>query len=174
MVERYGGGIAARAAQAYAARLGRAASSEEAQEIVQEVFFRLVRDDARLLREFEGRSGLASYLSAVAAFCVLERLRGAGRRRRHEAQLLESLRAAGAPGDATADPLAAAVEEEQAESVRKAMEGLGDRDRLVVRLHFWEGAGFVEIGRLLGVDRKYARVILQRALDRMRERLASL
>ncbi len=83
-------------------------------------------------------------------------------------------------GDALADaspgtdPGAVALEKERAERVRAALARLPEPQRAVVHLHRFEGMGFAEIGRVLGITEVSARVRAFRAYARLRELLAEL
>lgn len=76
-----------------------------------------------------------------------------------------------APGS---NPGTAALEKERAERVRTALEKLPEPQRVVVHLHRFEGLGFAEIGKVLGITEVAARVRAFRAYDRLRELLVDL
>ena len=70
--------------------------------------------------------------------------------------------AAGETGDR--DAVAAAL--------GRAMEGLGDEDRLIVRLHYWDDATIADISRLLRIEQKPLYRRLEGIQKKMRETLA--
>ncbi len=73
-----------------------------------------------------------------------------------------------------ADPGVAALEKERAGQVRAALERLPEPQRVVVHLHKFEGLGFAEIGKVLGITEGSARVRAFRAYARLRELLADV
>lgn len=50
-----------------------------------------------------------------------------------------------------------------------ALRQLGSRERAAVHLRFFEGRSFAEVGQVLGVTEEHARVIVHRALRRLRK-----
>jgi RNA polymerase sigma-70 factor (ECF subfamily) len=60
---------------------------------------------------------------------------------------------------------------ERDERVREALEALPEAQRIVVHLHRFEGLGFAEIGRILGISEGAARVRAFRAHGELRARL---
>ncbi len=83
-------------------------------------------------------------------------------------------------GDALPDPEVArapdgvALERERAERVRAALDRLPEPQRVVVHLHRFEGLGFAEIGRALGITEAAAKVRAFRAYAALRAQLADL
>jgi RNA polymerase sigma factor (sigma-70 family) len=83
-------------------------------------------------------------------------------------------------GDAVADPEGAGdpgqelLGKERAERVRAALDRLAEPQRVVVHLHRFEGLGFAEIGRVLGITESAAKVRAFRAYARLRILLADL
>jgi RNA polymerase sigma-70 factor (subfamily 1) len=70
-------------------------------------------------------------------------------------------------------PSAHLMRDERAEAVQAALARLSESERQVVRWHVLENRSFVEIGRLLGITADTARMRCNRALDHLREDLAS-
>lgn len=77
------------------------------------------------------------------------------------------------PGPA-GDPGGAALLRERAVRVRAALERLPEPQRVVVHLHRFEGLGFAEIGRALGITEAAAKVRAFRAYGALRAQLADL
>jgi RNA polymerase sigma-70 factor (ECF subfamily) len=63
---------------------------------------------------------------------------------------------------------------ERAERVRAALEGLPEAQRVVVHLHKFEGLGFAEIGKALGISEGAAKLRAFRAYERLRTVLADV
>lgn len=164
-------GMSRRAAHVYSSRLGRRATPSETEEAVQEAFVRLAAGGARLLAGFRWRCSLPTFLGAVAAVSasdqIARELRRAGR-----AGLRLDLMDAGlqpsADGPGALDRLDA-VETER--DLERLVEELPERERLVVRLRFWEGMESDAIARALSTTPAYARTVLSRAVGKLREKL---
>lgn len=116
------------------------------------------------------RSGerLRPWLFTIAARVRLDWLRRTGRR--EEEELDGELPAPEGP-DA---PEQAALGRERADRVRAALERLPAPQRAVVQLHRYEGLGFAEIGRALGISEGAAKLRAFRAYVRLRADLADL
>jgi len=63
---------------------------------------------------------------------------------------------------------------ERNERIRAAVDSLAEAQRVVVHLHRFEGLGFAEIGRILGISEGAAKLRAFRAYQILRERLADL
>ena len=63
---------------------------------------------------------------------------------------------------------------QRAERVRAALDRLAEPQRVVVHLHRFEGLGFAEIGRVLGISEGAAKLRAFRAYDALRKQLADL
>lgn len=86
----------------------------------------------------------------------------------------EALEAAPAPGgaDEAAEGADAAAARQAAEAaLERAMEGLPDEARLVLRLRYWEGLSVADVARGLGVAQKPLYRRIERALGRLRRAL---
>jgi RNA polymerase sigma-70 factor (ECF subfamily) len=68
-------------------------------------------------------------------------------------------------------PSGAAMAQEQADAVRRALEQLPDDHRRVLLLRYQDGLQFEEIGRALGLTANAARKLLLRAVQRVRREL---
>jgi RNA polymerase sigma-70 factor, ECF subfamily len=80
----------------------------------------------------------------------------------------------GAVPDAAADPAAALDGRERSERVHAAIDALSESQRVVVHLHRFEGLGFAEIGRILGISEGAAKLRAFRAYEELRRRLGDL
>ncbi len=141
-----------------------------ADDLTQEVFVALFEDDARRLRNFEGRNGcsFAGWLRVVAVRMTIDVLR---RDRRllsldddgpSMTELRRTLRS-----DA-ADPERAAEGADLAGRLRDAVAALGPKDRLLVELHLLRGASLPTVAATLGVTANAAYVRKSRVLERLR------
>ncbi len=138
------------------------AAGMDIEDIVQEVFVRLVRDDYRLLKTFNGeRASLSTWLTLVARSTAIDRLRG---RRLPPTPLTQHAPPAAPPhGDAAAsggrggdDPPVI------------PLHVLSERQRLVLRMLFDEDMSVREAAAMLQVDEQTIRSTKHKALERLR------
>jgi RNA polymerase sigma-70 factor (ECF subfamily) len=73
--------------------------------------------------------------------------------------------------DVHADIHASLIREELGQEVRMALEQLSDKDRLLLRMIFYEERDKAEVCKSLGVTRASLRVLLHRAKLRLKERI---
>lgn len=127
-----------------------------AEDVVQMVFADLVRKSTRLPRNVV----LAGWLHRHASFVASNTLRGEARRRHREQVAMELLDSHESVDWSRLGPvLDDALSEMSAD----------DRDALVLR--FLQRKPHAEVGRILGIGSDAARMRVDRALDRLRERL---
>src|SRR4051812_12280144 len=123
------------------------------EDVVQEVFLRLVRDDFRALRAFDpARAQLTTWLTVVAHRMALDACR---RRRPAGGELPADLVAPAQPPPSEGLPLG----------------DLPPRQRLVLQLLFERDLSVEEAAAFLGVEAQTVRSLKHKALSRLRERL---
>ena len=71
-------------------------------------------------------------------------------------------------------PLGGLLENERTQLMAKAIEKLADKERLVIKLYFYEELNLKEIGEVIGVTESRASQIRSRALLRLKNNLKSL
>jgi RNA polymerase sigma-70 factor (ECF subfamily) len=131
-------------------------SAQDGEDVVQEVFVRLVDRQARLLRNHDpARSSLATWLGLIARSAAIDHLR----RRRSES------RSDAAGKDRTPREPDSAPGTEMPERL------LSPRQRLVLRLLFDEGLSVAETARFLGVEPQTVRSTKHKAVERLRRHL---
>jgi len=113
---------------------------------------------------------LRPWVFTIAARVRVDWLRRNGHREEEELDADSLVAAPEGPGD----PGEAALGRERDARVRAALERLPEPQRAVVHLHRFEGLGFAEIGRVLGITESAAKVRAFRAYDRLRAFLADL
>jgi RNA polymerase sigma-70 factor (ECF subfamily) len=127
---------------------------DEVEDVAQDVFVRLIRDDCRLLRTYDpARSSLVTWLTIVARSTALDGLR----RRRIETEAIESH-----------DPPAPAPPPAP-EAVEVPADLLTERQRLVLHLVFDRQMPVQEVSRLLGIDAQTVRSTRHKAIQRLRQ-----
>ena len=146
-------------AQARSIRL----TAEDRDDLCAEVFLAIVQNDFAVLRNFGGRSSLATYLTVVARRVVVRELLA----QRATARLAGG----GTPQAADAAPDQRAPSEarlDNQEEVGRLMEGLEGAEAQVVRMYHLEGKSYREIGSAVGLSENSIGPILSRARDKLR------
>ena len=145
---------------------GYGAADGEVEDVVQHVFLKLWTEDRRRLRTWEGKSRLSTWLVAVARREALDRLKQAVRRTRRvtalNGGLPEALSAALSEGSAER-----LETDETAREVHEAVDRLPERDRLLVRLVYFDGVSYRDAARVLDVPLNSISPWLARARGRL-------
>jgi len=135
------------------------------QEVLQEVWAKLLVGPNAKVRQYSGRGPLLGWIRVAAARVALDHCRGKGVRALREVELTEQLAAQGASPEAflTKARLGPAFQH----AVQRAVEALAAQDRNVLRMHVSGGCTIDEIGRVYNVHRATA----ARWIDRSRLRI---
>jgi RNA polymerase sigma factor (sigma-70 family) len=132
-----------------------------AQDICQSVFIDLARKASRLT----DRPVLTGWLYTSTYFAAAKAVRS---ERRRQAREMEA--------DTMKEQIASANEDVNWEPIRLVLDAvmleLGEADREALLLRFFERRSLAEVGSKLGLSENAARMRIERALDRLRERLA--
>jgi RNA polymerase sigma-70 factor (ECF subfamily) len=139
---------------------------EDIEDLASEILLGIVAKDYQVLREFRGKSSLATYLTVVARrICVQEMARRSAAREvqprnaDHLQQVESEPEEAPQPG----------VGLETLEEVAKLLRKLPARERQVVRLHYLEGRSYEEIATELSMPINSIGPILSRARKKLRQ-----
>ncbi|MCC6738054.1 MAG: sigma-70 family RNA polymerase sigma factor [Planctomycetia bacterium] len=138
-----------------------AARPDEVEAAVQATLVALLDSDAATLRTWQGRASLATWLRVVATRVALNLARTEKRR--------GSLRFR--PLDHAGDPEAPApVGEEPPDlaGLKAAMDRLGARDRLILKLFHLDGATYRQVSAVLGIPVNAVGPTLLRAREKLR------
>lgn len=160
----------------------RKASHDVADDVRQLLEERLLVADTAAARpakiaDYRGAGPLKSWVATAAATTLLTWRRAAGRRREDPET---GARAAWAgPLDPELEYLKERYTAEVEEAIVQALDGLGERERTLLRLHLGERLSIDVLGSMYGVNRATAarwlvaarRALLQGARERLRERL---
>lgn len=138
-------------------------SAADRDDLCAEVFLAVVKNDFALLRNFHGKSSLATYLTVVARRIVVKELLA-----RMSASRLGDGGSTPSVEDVP-DP-AAAVEQRLAdqEEVQRLLGGLRGTEAQVVRMYHLDGKNYQEISSAVGMPENSIGPILSRARDKMR------
>ena len=144
-------------------------SNDDVDDLCAEVFFVLVADNYGVLRRFEGRSSLATYLTVIARRVVVREI---ARRRMAEALGHVSAHQASLDRAAASSSSPESQRVENREEVQRMLRGLPDRDADIVRQFHLEGKSYREISSQLGVPENSIGPTLNRAREKMRQQAA--
>lgn len=128
--------------------------SDEAEDVVQDVFVRLFSRDA----DFDGRAAYTTWLHRILVNSSINTLRARRRRGRLESTLPDA-----------ATPEEQALTSERHRHFLEALATLSSQHRMVVTLRDLRGCSYPEIARLLGVPKG----TVKSSLNRGRARLAA-
>lgn len=140
---------------------------ELADDVAQETFLRVVRNLRRDPNLLEQPAKLGGYVLGVCNLVLLELSRA-------------EYRYQGMDGwqDQRPDPRISQVDEmvreQRRKAVREAIDGLSDKDRLLLREIYIEERDKDEVCSDLGIERSYLRVLLHRAIQRCKAALAEI
>ncbi len=145
------------------------ASTEEAEDLAQEVFLRVYRGR----KKYHPRSKFSTWLFTIANNLAYNALRN--RKRKPEVRL--NLRDSGPLGPRPAEKIVAdggnlpvqnMQERELAQIVHVALEGLNERQRVAVVLNKFEDMNYAEIAEIMGLSTKGVKSLLCRARENLR------
>ena len=170
-VDGYGPLLTALARRMLIRRTGRARDAD-VDEVVAEVFLALVRRDRVLLKRYDPRYRVSTYLGVICRTEVLRLLRRGNR-------LPHDLEDAGRVPDreGAAGPAKALEAQERMEAIlglREALHELGERDRRLLTMKYLEGLDYRSIGAALGVNPESVGQFLTRAKARLAKRVPHL
>lgn len=124
-------------------------SQSDAEDLVADVFSRLIADHYAAIRRFEGRSTLSTWLSVITRRIVLRRLSAASREPSQPAAHpppLDQL-----AGDNADEPLAAIISDEERSLLSAGMARLNERQRELAKLFYLDGQSYREISQRLNM-----------------------
>jgi RNA polymerase sigma-70 factor, ECF subfamily len=152
-------------------QFGRPSRREEIEDICQDVFLALFDQDARKLRQYQGRNGcsLASWLRVVANRLTIDRLRREGRTvSLDDPNNRESWRIREAEPDARPGPEPLVEEAQRASRVRELIAQLAPKDQLFVQLFYFQGLPIEEVANTIGITTNAAYVRKMRLHEKLR------
>jgi RNA polymerase sigma-70 factor (ECF subfamily) len=151
-------------------------TAEQVEDIAQEILTQIAANDYGLLRQFRGKSSLATYLTVIARrICFIELAKRIGAPRK---PLPKDFQPKAVSSHKAPEPEAAAEEEEapqaragieSLERVQKLIRRLPGREREVVRLFYLEGRTYEEISIELNLPVKTIGPVLKRARKLLRQ-----
>jgi RNA polymerase sigma-70 factor (ECF subfamily) len=140
---------------------------EDIEDLAAEVLLQFVNKKFAVLRAFQGRSSLATYITVVARRCCMRSL---SRRQNHVPPRPVDLRKAEAAAPVTPTEVASL---ETVEQVHNLLTTLPNKVREVVRMHYLEGRSYEEISTVLGIPVNTIGPLLSRAKQALRQKIPS-
>ncbi len=151
--------IANHTAQARSVRL----APEDRDDLCADVFLAVINNDFALLRNFRGKSSLATYLTVVARRIVVKKLLSSKTTSRlDENNAAHDARSVSDPHQSVEQRLG------DQEEVTRLLEGLQENEARVVQMYHLEGKSYHEISSAVGMTENSIGPILSRARDKMR------
>lgn len=138
---------------------------ETVEDLYQEVFLSLLKDDCRKLGQFRGDKGcsLASWLRVLTSRLTIDFLR---KQRTQEVEITETI-ASDQPG--ASDVM---LDREQSESLLRAIESLSARDRMLIQLSYHQSLPPEEIAAVLHISVGAVYTQKSRVIGKLRESLS--
>lgn len=151
-------------------------SAERAEDIFQDILLKLLTDDCRALRRFEGRSRTSTWLARIAINAAIDAVR------RQKAQREMPDRTLDDEGESSAEevlkriPVDARIPEgvESRELALRLLSHLEERDSLILKMYFYGGLKEREIAELLGMPLNSLSSRKARALEKLRAAASEL
>lgn len=144
----------------YSAALRQVESSAVAGDLAQSIFTDLARKADDVAGKISADSSLAGWLHRSTRYAALNHLRDAQRRRTNERLAMEQF---------LTNSESAADWEQIRPALDEALDSLGDADREVLLLRFFQKKDFRAVGLALGVSDDTAQKRVSRAVDQLRE-----
>jgi RNA polymerase sigma factor (sigma-70 family) len=144
----------------FSAALRQVESSAVAGDLTQSVFTDLARKTAAVAEKFSADASLAGWLHRSTRYAALNHLRDTQRRRTNERLAMEQL-LTNSESDPDWEQIRPALDE--------ALDSLGDADREVLLLRFFQKKDFRAVGLALGVSDDTAQKRVSRAVEQLRE-----
>jgi len=147
-------------------------SADEAEDLAQEVFLRVYRNR----KKYTPKAKLSTWLFTIANNLALNALRDRKRRLVLPLEIRESGPLGTGPHESTAStrdqpPAHHLQQQELAGVIRKALDGLNERQRVAIVLNKFEDMNYTDIAEVMGLTSKGVKSLLSRARAKLREAL---
>ncbi len=138
-------------------------NAADAEDVVQTAFMQILRKPG----QYRGDSSVRAWIMGIVVNVTRMKCRGESRRRDREDRAVEGQTGAAPVPSPAADP-ASLDNREMQRAILRAVEGLPERYRLPVWLHYLEGFVFKDVAAVLNMPEKTVRSQIRRALIRLR------
>jgi len=144
-------------------------TASDAEDLTAEVVAAMVAGGFAMMRRFEGRSALSTWLCVVTRRMVLRRLSA---RRRDPARMSSGAASLDALASPTREgPLATLIGGEDLDRLAAGINQLGERQQQIARLFYWDGCSYREISQQLDMPVNSIGPTLARIQQRLRAAL---
>lgn len=148
-------------------------NAEEAEDLAQEVFLRVYRSR----KKYRPRSKFSTWLFTIANNLALNALRSRKRKPMMSLPAQDSGPLGPRPAeqiirDRSSGPMRRLERQELADLIRRALEGLNERQRMAVVLNKFEDMNYAEIADVMGLTTKAVKSLLSRARMNLRAALS--
>jgi RNA polymerase sigma-70 factor (ECF subfamily) len=147
-------------------------NADEAEDLAQEVFLRVYR----IRKKYRPKAKFSTWLFTIANNLALNALRDRKRRPVLPLEVQESGPVGTGPGGVVAPardapPTHNLQQQELADVIRQALDGLNERQRVAIVLNKFEDMNYAEIAEVMGLTIKAVKSLLCRARVKLRESL---
>jgi RNA polymerase sigma-70 factor (ECF subfamily) len=147
-------------------------SADEAEDLAQEVFLRVYRTR----KKYTPKAKFSTWLFTIANNLALNALRDRQRRPVLPLEVRDSGPLGPRPTEALAPtrdepPAHNLQQQELAEVIRRALDGLNERQRMAIVLNKFEDMNYADIAEVMGLSTKAVKSLLSRARCKLRETL---
>ena len=147
-------------------------STHEAEDLAQEVFLRVYR----IRKKYRPKAKFSTWLFTIANNLALNALRDRKRRPTLPLEVRESgvhgpRPAENAAPDLGMTPSHGLRQKELADVIRRALDGLNERQRVAIVLNKFEDMNYADIAEVMGLSTKAVKSLLSRARCKLREAL---
>lgn len=148
-------------------------SASDREDLIAEIFVVLLDDNMAVLRHFQQRSSLATYLAVISRRVAMRRIMDPSTRRLKGKQLFQTNQPNGR-AIAGAEPIDQHASVEQRisnhEEVEQMLGGLAEPEAKVIRMFHLEGKSYGEISKTIGVPENTIGPLLSRTRAVLRRR----
>jgi RNA polymerase sigma-70 factor (ECF subfamily) len=147
-------------------------NADEAEDLAQEVFLRVYRNR----KKYTPKAKFSTWLFTIANNLALNALRDRKRRPVLPLEVQESGPLGPRPAETTAPardepPTHNLQQQELADVIRRALDGLNERQRVAIVLNKFEDMNYCDIAEIMGLTTKAVKSLLSRARAKLREAL---
>lgn len=146
--------------------------ADEAEDLAQEVFLRVYRNR----KKYTPKAKFSTWLFTIANNLALNALRDRKRRPVLPLEIQESGPLGPRPGESATPardepPTHNLQQQELADVIRRALDGLNERQRVAIVLNKFEDMNYADIAEVMGLTTKAVKSLLSRARGKLREAL---
>lgn len=145
-------------------------AADAREDLVQEFWAMLAERQYQVLRSYEGRSRLTTFIYAIATRFFFRRAKVLRMQieDRPASEVFEAV------PDPSPSPFAQVADRTRAQKVRAVLDGLPERDRVLLQMIYEQDVPAAVVGRMLGISDAGVRMRKRRLLNKLQKRLVHL